>query len=286
MAKSSGSLAWNHFSGGESTDNMITRDRIRQTWVRAGRIPEPPRFEHPWLSWSQYASKRKSHPERKHALIFLKEMEQYVTSPQMVAALSQYRGKWFPKQTAPSADLRTYFRELEARGVSGIHVLDLIAGMTPQQSVDLFLIMRQVSCLAFMHGAMQRHRRNLLTIWRQYQVYLPLLQDEALRPETRSMLREDLDTIFRCIRVDTSTKGAARTIPKKGITVVPTGDLSRQAFWTGPAVALVEYLRPILGSFQAAYVATARLFHILFGYPDKPLLIKRRHLHFQRKQSR
>jgi hypothetical protein len=220
------------------------------------------------------------------AAAFLQWLETDLRSPDTIAELTAEREQWERQEHERLRPFFAYLRELEKAGVDTAHLMGLITGGLPEQPVRLFIVMRGLSFLRFMRGPWQAYRRRLRVLWRRYHNTLFLLEDDALRPATRQALREDLDTVFRCLRWEASVGAWKRTVPSESITVDPTTDVSRQGFWTPPTVALVDYLRPILGTHEEAYRVTARLFHLQFDFPDNPLLIKRRYRHAAVKPDR
>jgi hypothetical protein len=237
----------------------------------------PRRRADPATLWSRFGppDSQDGIPPKRHAL-----MDAWVRAGRLPAP------PFIPSSPEQFSDeFESYVKELEAKGIKRQRLFALLGGMLPGQSVNLFRVTETVGDLAFIHGAWASYRRHLLQLWRHYRSALPLLEDRTLRYGTRKALREDLSEIFRVIRWFAAFKGFERTIRDKGITVVPTKDLSRQGFWTRPIVALVDDLAPILGSNERAYAATARLFHLLFGYPNKGELVKRRYLHARQKQT-
>ncbi len=285
--KPSDSSYWSRFAPPDNLDG-IPGNRLHHmdTWVRAGRLPEPPRYEdYPWSTetWSYIIAKLKKKSSSPDESLFFQELEKSLASLEASSRLKEAEVKWEQIEKDRSAAFLSYLRELEEKAVDAKHLIGLLSGLTRKQPVKLFLVMREVSFLAFVHGPWRKYTLDLRKLWRRYQSTLHLLDDRALRPQTRKTLREDLENIFRSLRWEAAAGGFKRTLPELGITVVPTKDLSRQAFWTRPTVALVDYLSPILGSNEGAYAATAHLFHLLFNYPDNPLLIKRRYLHARSK---
>ena len=287
--KRSDASYWSRLTPVDERDGMPpNRGRFMDIWVRSGRLPPPPvHMDYPWSAaeWASNIAEYKQRFPSPEAAAYLHELETDLQSPETRAEMDAAKRRWEKHEQERTAPFQTYLRELERRGVNRRQLLTLITGGTPDQPVNLGLMMRHLSFLAFMHGTWREYGRHLRKLWRQYRTEMVLLTDETLRPETRRLLREDLEDIFRCLRYEAGSGVFAVTVRSSGLTVTPGRDLSRQTFWTPPAVAIVNYLYPILGSFEECYRVTTHLFHLGFNFPDKPHLIKQRYRHAQRKAA-
>lgn len=185
-----------------------------------------------------------------------------------------------------SSEVMAYVRELQAKGADGNRLLRMLCGLDPGQRVSLPFLVNTVMNLRYQDDLGRRRNAELLRLWRRYRgVWKLALQDDALlRATTREALLQDLNVIGLTLALLRAPR-LNRPLRKAGISVRPTRNLSRQAFWTRPMVALVDYLRPILGSSRAAYRATARLLYLAFGYPDEPNLVERRVLHHRQRPN-
>jgi hypothetical protein len=284
MPKKSFSPNWARFAPWNQADGAPNLRARVSAWVRAGRLPKD-------LIPLEETLDESAGDVFSEAGWGDREVEGYV---RLVSCLG---GSWAPASSGPlplkvhpdkaegersDANVESYLRELEKKGADRSSLFRMVSGATRKQPMNLYTAVSLVKLGTFDHGRWGPHRGHLRKLWRQYRMALPLLQDKALGRETRVALHKDLEDIFRCIRY-LAFMALTRTDAELGITVDPCKDLSRQRFWTKPTVALVDYLRAILGSHEKAYAATARLFYLLFDYPDKPELVKRRYLHARRK---
>ncbi|HTY57576.1 MAG TPA: hypothetical protein VMF59_02120, partial [Bacteroidota bacterium] len=215
----------------------------------------------------------------------IQKIEQELRRPDVIHHLKTQRREWERAEQVRDDRIAEYFFELHKKGVDVDHLLDLMEGLSPEQPFKLPLLISHLKLLAFVHREWPPYNRALRKLWMQYRGSLPLLEDQALRPETRRLLREDLGNIFQCIRAQQLDKEVARTAPQLGITVVPTEGLSRQRFWDKPVLAFVDYFRSILGSYVKAYEATARFFHLVFESPFEANMVKQRYLRVRRSQA-
>jgi len=179
--------------------------------------------------------------------------------------------------------VRAHIEELQREGADGDRLLQMLTGHHPDQPVPLPLLVHTVRTIGTEDAAWKEWNQAVSRIRRHYQELARSVGDEALSQATRTGLRRDLERIAPLFPLLGPIR-ADYPRPEEGITVRPSFDLSRQSFWTGPVVAFVDYLRPILGSREAAYRATAHLFALAFAYPDQPQLVKRRYLHAQQKR--
>jgi hypothetical protein len=163
-----------------------------------------------------------------------------------------------------------------------------LGGIDADQKIRLPQLVYHVNQRAFAAHRRKRVRAIARTLW---DCYAKFVKAWVKGSDPSTMSPEVRNEILRDLRALDSLRWDARQLdppdfppdPSLGITVRPPKDpkampdhLARQEFWTRPAISMVAYLEPLVGSKLQAYIHTARLFALAFGFPDNYKLIEGR----------